>query len=266
VAQPILLPNGIGGTTGHSLATGSPLQSFGATWYVGPGGTDAVGPAGWRREAPLATLSQAYTNASAGDTIVFLAGHAETLSSSQVLAKIGLTLVSEGDGSNRARFTCNAAIAMLDVTAAAVRILNVYFPASTTAAPTARVRIGAAGVLVEDCYFECGALDTNQALQCVTGAASVEINSTTFISTAATPATGLKVSNGLTGLVMRDVVFDGGSFGWTSYACHLLAGNVAGLYANGISLLNNSDVDASNTGTGVFLIEASSGSAIFASA
>ncbi len=263
MSQPTLLPNGIGGSTGHSLATGSPLQSFGAVWYVGPGGTDAGGIAGWRREAPLATLLQAYTNASAGDTIVLLAGHAETLAVAQTLGKIGLTIVSEGDGSNRARFTCNAAIAMFDVTAAAVRILNVYFPASTTIAPTARVRIAAAGVLVEDCYFECGALDTNRALQLVTGAASVEINSTTFIATAATPARGIQSSNAMTGLILRDLVFDGGSFGWTVYACEIVTGVITGLYANNISLLNNSDVASANAGTGNFLIGESSGSALF---
>ena len=269
MGQPITLPNGLGGTTGHSLATAAPAVSFGTTWYVGPGGVDAATATGLdggrRREAPLATLAQAYTNASAGDTIVFLENHTETLAVAQTLAKVGLTLVSEGDGSARARFTCNAAIAMFDITAAAVRVLNVYFPASTTAAPTARIRIGASGALVEDCYFECGALDTNRAVQLVAGSSYTEINSCSFVSTAATPARGLQVSNVISGLILRDLIFDGGSFGWTTYAMDILAGTVTGLYANGISLLNNSDLDASNSGTGIMTIEASSGSALIAS-
>jgi hypothetical protein len=167
MASPNLQENGIGGTSGDDLVTLAPLRTSGDIWYVDfTNGTDAASPAGKDRIKPIKTLSQAYTNAAAGDTIVFLSGHAETLTATQTIAKAGLKLISEATGSNRARFTSNISVAaiMFDITAAGVMLGNLYFVQSTVANATARVRYTSTAGNVRNCYFECGTADTVAAL------------------------------------------------------------------------------------------------------
>jgi len=218
----------------------------GQVWYVGPGGTDTTTPQGLQRQYPLATFAQAYTNAAAGDGIVFLEGHAETLTVAQTLAKAGIHIVSEGSGSDRATFTCNGAIAMFDITAAGVWLDNILFPASSTA-PTARVRTASTKTRVTSCEFLCGASDTAAALKFVTGAGQGIVEDCTFTSTATAgasrPAIGIEVANAMSDLEVRDTIFDGGTYGWSDYALKGTAA-ITRLYAKGMSLLNGSDVYA----------------------
>src|SRR5689334_19357234 len=115
MASPNIYPNGVGGSTGASLATAAPLYASGQVWYVSSTtGVDGASPAGLDRVKPLATLAQAYTNAAAGDFIVCLSGHVETLTSAQTIGKADIKLVGEGTGSSRPRFTRNADINMFD--------------------------------------------------------------------------------------------------------------------------------------------------------
>lgn len=261
MASPNLYQNGAGGTVGHSLAINSPVWALNNSyfWYVGPGGTDAASPAGRRREKPLATLAQAHTNASAGDIIVCLEGHQESLAASQVFNKARVKVVSEGSGSSRARFTCAGAVAMFDVTAAGVRFFNLYFPAST-AIPTARVRTAAARTVIEDCYFECGASDTSRAVSYITGAGTGTVRGTTFVSVAATPAIGIEIINAVSELDLIDVTFDGGSSGWTDFAFKATAA-ITGIYSNVVNLLNNSDAYFVTGSSGTWVAGEASGSA-----
>lgn len=233
----------VGGSVGPAMAT-EEWQDSGQRWYVrSTTGSDAVSPRGLDRIRPLATLGQAYTNASAGDTIVLLENHQETLALAQTLGK-ALYVVSEGSGSTRAQFIANGAVAMFDVTAAGVRLENIYFPQSTSA-PTCRVRVGAAECHIVSCDFDCGASDTASALKFVTGAGTARVEGCQFLSTgtslSAQPAIGLEVANAMTGLDVVDCVFDGGSVGWSDYA---LKGGAAitRLYALRLSLLRDSDV------------------------
>jgi hypothetical protein len=233
--------NGAGGTTGADLAVLKPAYMSGNFWYVKAStGTDAASPAGKERNAPLATLAQAYTNAVAGDTIVLLSGHAESLGAAQVINKVGLAIVSEGTGLSRATFTCTGAVAMFDITSAGVTVDNIYFPASS-AAPTARIRSAAAFTRIANCTFECGASDTTRAVRFITGAADGRITGTTFTSVAATPGSAIEVLNAMVGLEMDNVTFDGGSFGWSA-AAFLGTAAVTALSATRMHRLNGSDV------------------------
>ncbi len=244
-----VFPNGAGGSTGADLAVLKPAYYSGNIWYVKYStGTDAVAPAGKERSAPLKTLSQAYTNAAAGDTIVFLAGHAETLGAAQTLAKAHLALVSEGIPGTRASFTCSGAVAMFDITATGVLIDNIYFPASTGVA-TARVRTASTLTRVVGCQFDCGASDTNRALEFVTGAGNCLVSETGFTATAATPAVGIEVLNAVTGLVMDSVTFDGGSFGWSGFAFKGTAA-VTGIHATRMNRVAGSHVILATGGSG----------------
>ena len=260
---------GIGGTSGDRLATADPLYvgNGGFVWYVGNtvvGAADAAATGGAldggrRREKPLLTLSQAITNSADGDIIVFLANHAETLSGAVTINK-KVTLTSEGTGTSAAKFTAAGAINMLDVTVANVRMRNIRFPAST-AAPTAKVRIATAGCQLIDCYMECGALDTNRALSLVTGAGQVRLSGCTFIATAATPAVAVEVINAVTGLDVEDCTFDGGAFGWTSYAFQGTSALTNYTFLN-THLLNGSDAHITTGSTGWFQRGTASGSSV----
>lgn len=234
-----------GGGSGAELATRYPVLQSGKVWHVYSGtGADAASPRGLDRIRPLATIAQAHTNASAGDTIRLLEGHTETLTAAQTFNKAGIHVESEGVGSTRARFTCNGAIAMFDATADCVSFENIYFVASGTA-PTARVRIAGVGGRIKDCYFECGTNDTAPALKFVTGAGRYRVEGCTFISTSTSissqPAIGLEVANAMTDLYVGNCVFDGGSSGWSDFALKGTAA-ITRLYAIDISLLRDSDL------------------------
>jgi hypothetical protein len=233
----------LGGTTGSRIATSTPTFCSGRYWFVGPGGSDAASPRGLDRKRPLATLAQAYTNAAAGDTIVFLKDHVESLNNPQTLAKAGLTLCSESSGSSRARFTPVLLTGdMFDVTAAGVTIDNIYFPKSV-ATPSSRVRIAAAGATMENCYFDSSGDDVVPAVRVVTSGNNFTAKGTYWVSTAtavtAQPTVALQVENAVSDLKLEDCRFDGGAFGWSSYAFNGQAA-ITRLTTLGLELLNSS--------------------------
>lgn len=267
MASPNIYSSGIGGSTGDELCSLTNLAVSGDVWYVlSSTGTDAATPAGKERIKPLATLAQAYTNAAAGDTITFLAGHQETLTGVQTLAKAGLRLVSEGTGLvNSARFTCNGSMVLFDITAAGVWLGNIYFAASTTAPTPSRVRIASAATKIRGCYFACGASDTAPALSYVTGAGTARVEDTTFISTASSLSaqahSALNVANAMSDLVLDTVVFDGGSTGWSQPFAVNVAAAVTRLTATNIDLLHDSDITVATGSIYTFHIRNKSGSA-----
>lgn len=268
MAAASVFQHGVGGTTGHALVTERPYWALagavsGCIWYVGPGGDDAAIGSGGLRERPLATIAQALTNASAGDTIVLLSGYTASLSSAVTFNKADITLVSEGTGSSRARITCTGTVAMFDVTAVGVCFLNIYFPASTAVA-VARIRSAASGTLIEDCYFECGASDTNWAVKFINGANYARITGATFTAVAAGSIGAFNVDVGATmsGLTVEDVTVDGGSFGWGSASPSVQCiGTLTGLKVLRINLLNNSDMWIGASVTGHVVPGESSGAA-----
>jgi hypothetical protein len=255
-------PNGAGGSTGDDFVILTKLYTPGTIWYVNYStGVDAAAPAGKRREKPLKTTGQALTNASAGDIICWLSGHNETVSTVVTVSKAGLIFASEGSGSSRARLTCGAATEVFDVTAAGVWICNVYFPASTVA-PVARVRTAAARTVLRGCYFECGTLDTTDAVKLITGSGTASIRNTSFVSTSTNtslqPATAIEFANAVSDVEMDNVVIDGGASGWSSSAI-LGTAAVTRLEATNIDLLNDSVATLATTSTGHLFVRNSSG-------
>jgi hypothetical protein len=250
--------NGAGGSTGADLAILDRISASGLIYFVGNAVTGASDSnSGLDRGKPLLTTAQAYSNASAGDTIVYLESHAESIGSAVTLAKAGLSLVGEGSGSSVPRLTCTGVIAMLDITAAGVLLDNLYFPVSTAAA-TARVRVGAADALLNALQFDCGASDTNRSLSFVTGASSCKLTNSRFTSVAATPAAAIEVINATAGLTMDSVTFDGGSFEWSA-AAFLGTAAVTRLRATRMYQLNGSDAVLATGSTGVWQTEIATG-------
>lgn len=267
MASPNIYQNGVGATTGAALALLSPLYTSGSIWYVySVTGADAVSPAGKDRSKPLATLAQAHTNAAAGDIIVCLSGHVESLSAAQTFNTANILVLGEGSGSSRPRFTRTGDVNMFDVTAAGVMFANIFFPASTLASTKSRVRFAGINDRMVGCYFECGALDNGPSLETVTGAAQVSVTGGTyFVSTAtsltAQPDHAIKLTNAITDLELDTVIMDGGSTGWANQFALNGAGAVTRLRATNIDLLGDSDVTLATGTTGHVAIRNQTGSA-----
>lgn len=268
MASPNIYPTGIGGSSGSSLATGVRLEASGSVWYVHSGtGSDAGTPRGKERIRPLATLAQAYTNASAGDIICFLAGHTETITSAQTLNKEGLTLIGEGTGSNRPKFTRDVAAngRLFNITAINTVLDNLYFPQSTTASTGGRINFGAVGCQMLNCQVDCGANDTGAALEL--NSSDARIYNTSFTSTAtlltAQPESAINVALPIANLELDTVVFDGGTTGWSNpYAMYPTAGGALTRFrAYAVDMLNDSDVEIHSSSTGYFNVRNRSGSA-----
>ena len=237
------------------------MGGTGHIWYVSSSlGTDAASPAGREREKPLKTTQQAVTNAAAGDVVIYLPNHAETISVAVAVNK-ALTLVSEGTGSSRAKLTCGGAIAMLTLSVTGTSLNNIYFPASTVV-PTGRVDVTASGVVSDNCYFECGANDTGFTYRFSAAASSCQLTNATFVATGAQPGTAITCPSAISGLFMENVTMDGGSFGFSNFS-FLAAGVLTAIYANKMNQLNNADVSLANGWTGPWIPGTTSLSARF---
>lgn len=244
MASPNSWPAGLAGT-GFDLGTAVNDYFSGTVYWVeAPGGSDSN--TGKERELPLATLAQAVTNASAGDLIVIEAGSAESVGTSQAISKAGLWILGLGQGSTRPRYTATSTIDLLSISAAGVRIFNLYFPASTAAA-TSRVKVDSSNAEIRGCYFECGANDTTTSVLYTTNANGSHIIDSTFAATAARPAIGFEVT-GADDILIQNCTFDGGSYGWTDYSCKF-TGASQRIYVNGMTLANRSDFGITLTGT-----------------
>lgn len=241
-----LYPKGIGGTI-DSLATGEPFYGVDCVvWYVkSTTGVDAAAPAGKDKEAPLATLGQAVTNASANDVIVLLDGHSETMTAAVTLSKRGMVVVGSGQTSGVPNVTIgndSAAASALSITAQNVQLRNIKFTANAQANAAARVAISSSGAVINGCYFQCAANDDGPAVGLASGADYCEVANTTFISTGTTQATrpesALKTTAAVTGLRLRGAVFSDGTVGFTNlYALDLNGGAVTDGLVDSVSLL-----------------------------
>ena len=253
--------NGAGGTTGADLATLKRLMASGLIYYVGNSTTGASDAnTGTERNLPLLTTSQAVTNASSYDTIVYLAGHNETIASSVTINE-SLYLVGEGTGASAPILTCGGTIAMLNITTDSVLLDNITFAAST-AVPTSMITINGTGVHLNALTFSCGASDTNRAVYLSGGPSHVRITNTNFPAVASRPASAIEVGSAMAGLFMDNVTFDGGSFGWSA-AAFLGTALVTRIRATRMYQFNGSDVTLATGSTGVWQQQASTGDSRF---
>lgn len=257
MASPNVFQNGLSlaGTNFYQGTIASYLPDyFSGTvrWLDTVLGNDAN--AGTLPQLPTKTLAQTVTNSSASDIIVIAAGSSESLLASQTFSLAGLTVIGCGLGVNRPRYTAAyPGIDMFDVTAAATRFYNLYFPASTSA-PDARVRFGAAEGAVSNCYFECGANDTAGSVLIHTAANSCRVNDGTYFkSTASRPASAILVDAAVTDTRIADVIVDGGSYGWSDYAIKVSAAATRTRVEN-VQLLKESNFGITVTATSYQLI------------
>lgn len=267
----INLPNGAGETTGDSLVTNSPLEYSGIIWYVSSLlGTDAVSPKGQNRNAPLATLGQANTNAASGDMIVLMAGHAETLTSTITVSK-NLIIVGAGTTGSKpsVKLTNNQASgALLHFTGAYYELRNVWFPTNTVANDIAMVRsVVTESGLVKGCYFEFDANDDAPGIS-FGGGGSHSFRGTTFIVTgtnrADQPFCAVQNAEAVTTPLadFEGTIFDGGVAGFSNFfALDLSINAVTRITAEGVSALNGADLKIPEATNGYLNVGTSTGAA-----
>lgn len=259
--------NGIGGSTGDSLALAKPLSMSGNVWYVyGTTGVDAASPAGQNREKPLATLAQALTNAADDDIVVFLSGHTQTLTAAAAISK-RLTFVGEGSsaGVPTVIFTNNSAAAgLFTVSGVSVQFRNIKFAANAQTNAVARVITSAAKPTFIGCYFQCGATDTGPAVSLNTGTTHPSFVNCTFVSTGtlttAQPESALKSGAALADLTMKGCVFSAGTVGFSNfYALDMSVGACTQMVIEDLSLLLGADAKFHASSTGYVNVQTATG-------
>lgn len=261
-----LLPNGAGFDTGDIVATASPILIGGNLWYVDAStGTDSAGY-GLSQESPAATLGYMIGIATAGDTIVLMDGHEETVTSPIALNK-SLIIVGAGLSSGRptAKLKLNSGTnthSLIDITANQVWMRNIWFESPDQSSVSNQIEATSqTGLHFVDCYVECGVYVTN-AYFVLTSCVDVDFSGTTFVATgtdiATRPNYGVSVATSLAGLNLSGTVFDGGSYGFYGFAFTASAA-ITMIFAPNVSFLRGADLNLISTSTGFLHLGTSTG-------
>lgn len=222
-------PTGLNQNLGDLLVTQGPLiTSYAVSFVNSATGSDSYD--GSDADTPFATLAHAISNegGSAG-IIVLMSGHTETLTGT-ITPQAGTIIVGAGSagGKPTVKLKLNAAATvMVTCSAAGVQLRNIWFQANQQTNASSKVKFTGINGLVSGCYFECGATDTGANLDLGAGSSGTRIDSSTFISTAASvaaqPLYGLNASGAVTDVDIVGCVFSGGSSGFSSWALNLSA-------------------------------------------
>ena len=185
----------------------------GTVAYKGKGASDTN--TGSTPGQPLSTISQGVTQCvnGRGDTVVILPGTI-TITSSTALDKTDMTLAGFKSQGNINASTITGTLGstgdILSHQAANVVIEDLQFNASG-AANTSRIDVGAAGLTVRNCTFQCGAND----LETITVAAAGDnllVDNCRFQITANGPDAAIEIeAAGVDGLAVRNCTFHGGN-------------------------------------------------------
>jgi hypothetical protein len=254
--------NGAGGSSGADLATLKPLYTPGTVYYVGntvTGNSDSN--AGTERTLPWATASHAQATVSSGDSVVFLAGHSESIGSLITWSQTGLSLVGEGSGTTIPRFTNATGATMWSITGAGYLLDTLYFPSSSVTAST-RISTNVAGHIFNALSFDCGTNDTGTSLLLSgTGANNVRVTNSVFKAVAACPGLGINNTGAISDLALDNVTFDAGSFQWTISGAKVwnVSTGITRLRATRLNLYNGSVAFISTGTTGYIQVSGQTG-------
>ncbi len=237
-------PNGITSLGVPVVGSGASIPVARGSYYfvcnaTGANGSD--GNEGTSMEAPLSTLDAAIVKCTdtAGDVIVVMENHAETLTGNTALDfdKAGVTIVGLGVGSSRPTFTFTTANTnRIDVSAINIKISNCVFIGNFLSIATCFLLTTASGFTVDSCEFR----DTSAILgflSIITTTVSVACDDITYTN-------NLRIS-GATTSPGPDIVIAGTTARWvvknnTSYHT-TISNNVAALIAHGALVVSGLD-------------------------
>jgi len=245
--------NGLGYSLGAYLTTCKPLAYTGTVYYVSSVTGSSLN-SGLSPELAKSTLngsSGAVAAASAGDTIVLMGGHTETISAALALNK-QLTILGTGWSNGKPGVTLNITYqtgAAIAISAANVRLENIYIPhpSPAVAHTYAEISVGAAGARIAGVYFELSrksASTQGPAIDLAAGGDYCTIENCFFVSEPTDPTNrcdpALTDSAAVTGLRVSGCTFDGNVYGWRNYVVNL--GTTTNLIFENVSLLRGSDI------------------------
>lgn len=249
-------PNGISSFGIPLIGPGAQLPITSGTYFFVSSLTGNSGNTGKTIAAAKATLQQAIDlcTAAAGDVVVILPGHAETVTATSVaLNKSAVTIVGLGSGAFRPTFTFGAAAATITVSAANVSIQGCRFVANFADVVTAFTLSTAVGCKISQNDF----LDTSSVLDflsCVTTGATdntadgLEFSFNYVYSLPTTDAAVVSVLSNTLRLNVSSNVVDKAA---TNDAGHLLT--LSSKICGGVRIINNvlTVVGASNAAVGI---------------
>lgn len=235
----VFYSDGIGGSTGDSLVSASPLLATGVLYVDSVTGSDSYD--GVQRSRPKATLAGAYAAAANGYVIVLLSTHSEQIASVVTVSLKNITIVGEGSsggyptavlgGGNNVRITFSGDDCQLR---------NVKFTTSTATNSSSNVVVTGKRFSSAGNRFELTATD-GCGLEIGVGSSYSRTGNDTFISTsttiAAVPTYGMIVANGADGLELDGTVFSDGQYGFASYAFSYVSSTFPNIRAENLSLL-----------------------------
>lgn len=259
------LVDGIGASLGDSLAMETGFIGTPTVYYVSSvSGSNYY--TGRDRAKPVATLSYAIGLATAGDIIVLLSDHTETISS---LVTVNKELLIIGEGSSEGKPTASVwggtpgSDEVIAVTANRVEIRNVRFRPHTLANTGNFINWTGTDAVMKGCYLESDQFDDGPKL--LVGGDRMTIESTTFISVATNvanqPVQAIATTSGaLTIFRMKNSVISGGAYGWSSAdtAAYFQASALQ-VRIEGLSLLLGSDIKLDADVTGFVSVPVSTG-------
>lgn len=268
--MPDVLSNGIGATSGATLALRKPVITTGRIWYV-DSQTGNASYTGKDRSYPLTTIAAAVTaiGASSDHVIVCLSGHTEEIAAAITVGQ-RISIIGEGSsgGSPTVKLTLAHATAnMFTVTANYCYFENIWFQsrgraASPGAATGNHINSATADFgIVKGCRFESDQYSDGPTVSLGTGADGWRFEGCTWASvetaTGATlkPDSGFRTGGAITGLTLIDCTFDGGTVGYLTsgnepWAFDASAGAVTPLIVDGLALLRGADFKAHASSVG----------------
>ncbi len=146
-----VVPRTVTATEKAAVAVANAQLTDGVIRYVHSVTGDAAGD-GLQPGTAYATIDQAINASSAGDTIIVLEAHAESIASATTLVpdKAGITIIGLGRGARRPTLTFTATGSNIPISAAGVSFQNFLMTVSGTTDVTAGITITAADVELID--------------------------------------------------------------------------------------------------------------------
>lgn len=160
--------------------------------------------------APMATIDAAVNRcvAGLGDIILVQPGHSETLAAAIAADVADISIIGVGEGTNRPQLTVAFAGNGITISAANVRIENLYFNEATAAA-TADIDIASTMAVVKGCHFDAGASD-DELITITAAGDDALIEDCEFVVTANGPDRAISIeAAGVNGLIVRHNLFNG---------------------------------------------------------